>query len=153
MIRNQEPGVIRVPGDERAIDSLGVRVRITAADTGGISSAMVIAHDGPGGPPLHVHRRYDEMFCVLEGEYRFHIGEAVEAAPAGTMAYARRGTPHTYACTVSPGRLLSVATPGGLEEYLLELDQLISEGASEDALACLHRAWATEIVGPGLTEL
>src|SRR5437660_1098353 len=74
-------------------------------------------------------------------------------APAGTLAYARRGTPHAYArAGGSPGRLLVMVTPGGLEEYMTELDQLIQEGASEDSIACLNRAWATDVLGPGLSE-
>jgi hypothetical protein len=91
------------------------------------------------------------MLYVLAGEYRFQMGDAVLTAPAGTAAYARRGTPHTYASVgATPGRLLSIVTPGGLEEYVTELDQLVREGASEDAIACLNRAWATDVVGPGL---
>jgi quercetin dioxygenase-like cupin family protein len=153
MIRDQEPGVIRVPNDERAAGSAYAHVLMAGAETGGVSSVMEIAHDGPGGPPLHVHRRHDELLYVLQGEYRFRIGEVEAAGSSGTVAYARRGTPHTYACTGGPGRLLIVATPGGLDEYVRELDQLVSEGASEDALACLNRAWATDIVGPGLAEV
>lgn len=150
MVRNGDTGWIRLPEEGRSVDGLGVRITVSAAETGGLCSAMEIAHAETGGPPLHVHHRHDEMLYVLEGEYRVQIGEAVVAAPAGTVAYARRGTPHTYA-SVRPGRILSMVTPGGLEQYVAELDQLVREGASDDAIACLNRAWATEIVGPTLS--
>lgn len=151
MIRNQGSGVIRLPGDGAAIERAGVRITVAAAETGGLSSAMEIAHPEQGGPPLHVHHRHDELLYVLEGEYRVQVGDRVVAATAGTVAYAPRGTPHAYASVgKTPGRLLSVVTPGGLEEYVTELDQLVREGASDDAIACLNRAWATDVVGPGL---
>jgi mannose-6-phosphate isomerase-like protein (cupin superfamily) len=153
MARNQgsTEGFVRPPGGGAPLDGIRVRIKATAADTSGVSSVMEIVSAGAGGPPLHIHRRHDEMFYVLEGEYRFRIGDEVLEAPAGTFCYARRGTPHTYASTgATPGRVLSVVTPGGLEEYVAELDLLYREGASEDAIACLNRAWATEIVGPGL---
>jgi len=153
MIRSQEPVIIRLPGDGASIAGLDMRVKLSTVETGGLSSVIEITHPEGGGPPLHVHHRHDEILYVLEGEYRVQIGDVVAAAPAGTLAYARRGTPHAYArAGGSPGRLLVMVTPGGLEEYMTELDQLIQEGASEDSIACLNRAWATDVLGPGLSE-
>jgi mannose-6-phosphate isomerase-like protein (cupin superfamily) len=152
MIRGQELVIIRPPGDGAPISNLDMRVKLSTGDTGGLSSVIEVAHPENAGPPLHVHHRHDEILYVLEGEYRVRIGNAVAAAPAGTVAYARRGTPHTYTrMGRRPGRLLIVVTPGGLEEYMAELDQLVQEGASDDAIACLNRAWATDVLGPGLS--
>lgn len=153
MIRSQEPVIIRSPGESASIAGRDMRVKLAAGESGGLSSAIEITHPRGGGPPLHVHHRHDELLYVLEGEYRIQIGDTIAAAPAGTVAYARRGTPHAYAgCGNQPGRLLVVVTPGGLEEYMQELDQLVSEGASEDAVACLNRAWATDVLGPSLID-
>jgi len=96
VIRDQEPVVIRPPGEGAPISNLDMRVKLSTGDTGGLSSIIEVAHPESAGPPLHVHHRHDEILYVLEGEYRVRIGDAVAAAPAGTVAYARRGTPHTY---------------------------------------------------------
>jgi mannose-6-phosphate isomerase-like protein (cupin superfamily) len=45
------------------------------------------------GPPLHVHGREDECFCVLDGELSIRRGaEALDAA-AGSLVFLPRGPP------------------------------------------------------------
>lgn len=56
---------------------------------------------GPPGPPryiapLHLHRRDDEAWYVLEGTLRVRVGEQVVEAQAGAAVFVPRGTSHTY---------------------------------------------------------
>src|SRR5260370_14047721 len=47
-------------------------------------------------PPLHLHRNEDEIFEILEGQFRFWLdGEIVEASP-GTIVVAPRNGTHTW---------------------------------------------------------
>ena len=47
-------------------------------------------------PPLHVHRRDDETFYVLEGELTLFVpGEQIVLGP-GQAALAPRDVPHAY---------------------------------------------------------
>jgi mannose-6-phosphate isomerase-like protein (cupin superfamily) len=72
---------------------------------------------GPGkGPALHTHLREDELWYVLDGDFRFKAGDAMLRMPAGGMAFGPRGTPHAFQnIGETPGRLLVITTPSGLE--------------------------------------
>ena len=59
---------------ERDPDRPGL-VRASGEDTAG-AFAVVEETVGPGGGgPLHVHRDADELIYVLEGEFRFRLGD------------------------------------------------------------------------------
>lgn len=149
--RTNKESYILHPGDGEHL-AMGVWFKATADDTDGQSWVLEIVNPEPAATPLHIHRRHDEMFYVLEGTYRIQIGREVVDAPPGTFAYARRGTPHTFVSSGDgPGRLLQMGTPGGLEEFLREMDRLLAAGADESALARLLEAWDTENVGPPLS--
>ena len=78
------------PGEGEALWFLGIlaTVKSSAATTGG--RVAVIEHLAPrgSGSPLHVHRREDEWFFVIEGEVTFWVGGEVIVAPAGTFTSA-----------------------------------------------------------------
>jgi quercetin dioxygenase-like cupin family protein len=72
---------------------------------------------GGGRPPLHRHD-FDEAFYILEGELTFQLGVEVFTRRAGELAFAPRGTPHTYAnLSGTPARALLVITPAGFERH------------------------------------
>lgn len=53
--------------------------------------------------PLHVHRRDDEAWYVLEGRMRFRIGGETFEATRGYAVLAPKGVPHTYG-NAQPGQ-------------------------------------------------
>jgi mannose-6-phosphate isomerase-like protein (cupin superfamily) len=72
---------------------------------GQVGSDFVIAEwkdaGGPPGPPrwiapLHLHRKDDEAWYVLEGKLCVRVGNEVVEATAGAAVFVPRGTPHTY---------------------------------------------------------
>jgi quercetin dioxygenase-like cupin family protein len=77
---------------------------------------------GFAGPSLH-HHDFDELFCVLDGELTFQLGDDVVTHRAGELAFAPRGVHHTFA---NPGdqeaRTLIVCTPAGFERYFARLE-------------------------------
>jgi quercetin dioxygenase-like cupin family protein len=81
------------------------------------SHIAVVELTGGGRPPLH-HHGFDETFYVLEGELTFQLGDNIFTRRAGELAFAPRGTPHTYAnLSGAPARALLVITPAGFERY------------------------------------
>jgi len=55
----------------------------------------------PAGPPrliapLHLHRKDDEAWYILEGTLRVRVGNEEVEARAGSGVLVPRGTPHTY---------------------------------------------------------
>jgi quercetin dioxygenase-like cupin family protein len=98
-----------------------VEVKLTQDAAGGDMSIVELS--GPPGdmPPLHLHRRDDEAFYVLEGEMSFFVGtdQPVRCA-AGSLAFGPRGVPHTYRVEASgPARWLAICTPGDFAEFVL----------------------------------
>jgi quercetin dioxygenase-like cupin family protein len=99
-------------------------IRIHGRETNGTISA-VESHDvRGGGPPPHVHRREDETFQILEGEYEWVVGGKVFTAKKGATIFAPRGIAHTYRCIQAPGRLMCIITPAGFEGFFEEIDAL-----------------------------
>jgi quercetin dioxygenase-like cupin family protein len=96
-------------------------VKLSGADTGGQLAAVEVT--SPSGPaaPLHVHRREDESFYVLDGELTFFIGDRVEKAAAGTLVHGPRDVPHTFTVDSPTARWLVVSTPSGFERFVERL--------------------------------
>jgi mannose-6-phosphate isomerase-like protein (cupin superfamily) len=87
------------------MSSPDIAPQLTGQVIGSVNDAFVIAEwrdpGGPPGPPryiapLHLHRRDDEAWYVLEGTLRIRVGEQVVEAQAGAAVFVPRGTAHTY---------------------------------------------------------
>lgn len=77
----------------------------------------------PGfGSPLHVHRREDEWFYVIEGALTVWVDGQASEVPAGSFAYGPRDLPHTFVVSSpAPARFLLGAEPSGFEDFVREL--------------------------------
>ncbi len=72
-------------------------------------------------PPLHVHRRDDETFYVLEGELTLFVaGGEIELGP-GEAALAPRDIPHTYRVESEEAHWLVITTPAGFDAFVREV--------------------------------
>jgi len=132
------------PGDS-------VTVKATTRQTNGSLTVLELAI-GPGhGPGLHTHLREDELWYVLEGDFRFKAGGAMLRASAGGMAFGPRGAPHAFQNIGDvPGRLLVITTPSGLERFFEEFAALPPGLAGPEALAAVGHANWVEFTGPPL---
>ena len=111
------------------IDNLA-RILVAGEESGG--TVAVVESEGRRGdmPPLHVHRREDETFYVLEGKLLLHLPDgSVELGPGGA-AFAPRGVPHAYRVESETARWLAIATPAGFDAFVRE----VGEPAPEDVL-------------------
>lgn len=70
--------------------------------------------------PLHVHNDEDESFYVLDGEFRFQVGEEVKTLTTGQSLHAPAGLPHSFRVLSPEARFLTVTT-GRFEDMLLSL--------------------------------
>ncbi len=105
----------------------------------------------PGqGVHLHVHDAMDEHFYVLDGAFRFGLGDETMDAGPGDYLHAERGTPHGFRCvSKAPGRLLCVSLPGGFEEFCRAvLDAVRAKGMDPATLAAVAARFGTRFVGP-----
>ena len=142
--------VIR-PGEGRRIDlgTFGMRVKASAAETGGAFS-MLEADEPPGfGPPLHIHRDCAEAFYVLAGEYRIFLGGEEFACPTGSFIYIPVGQTHGFRVGTVPSRKLNLYLPAAMIGYFDELSATIAEGSPDpDAVDAIGRRYGMEVLGP-----
>jgi quercetin dioxygenase-like cupin family protein len=114
------------PGEGKALWVAGdlVTFKVVGKDTSGAYSLFEVESNPGGGPPPHVHRREDEIFCVLEGEHEVSIGERTIRADAGTIVYGPRNVPHAYKNVgTTSGRILGFVAPAGLEGFFEEVGE------------------------------
>jgi quercetin dioxygenase-like cupin family protein len=108
------------PSEGEPVWAFGVLATIKASSetTGG--RVAVIEHLAPqgAGSPLHVHRREDEWFYVIEGALTFWVGGKVIDAPAGSFVFGPRDIPHTFLVTSPEARFLLVTEPAGFESFM-----------------------------------
>src|SRR5215213_2935273 len=89
-----------LPGEGRDIplgDAGVVTMKAEGRTTGGTMSAYeFVSPPRTAGPPLHIHRTWDEAFYVLEGEMTFLIDGHTHRALAGSFVFIPRGILHTF---------------------------------------------------------
>jgi quercetin dioxygenase-like cupin family protein len=143
------------------LDSL-VTVRVSTSD--GQDGISITEHFVPHGssPPLHFHRTEDEVFHVLEGEFRVRLQEQEHRLRAGDARLIPKGTPHTYRVeSAQGGRCLAITVGGEFERFVravsrpAECPELPPPAGppSPDALQALKATAAKfgiEFVGPSL---
>jgi quercetin dioxygenase-like cupin family protein len=96
-------------------------VKATAETTGG-AYGLVESWIAPGAsPPLHIHRREDEAFWVIEGQLRFRVGDTDIAAGPGAFVFASRDVPHSFIVEgETPAHVLTLLSPGGGEQFFVD---------------------------------
>ena len=143
------------------LDSL---VTIRVATSEGPDGLSVLEHRMPYGssPPFHLHRTEDELFHILEGEYRLKVQDQEQRVGPGTIVLVPKDVPHTYRVeSAQGGCCLTVTVRGDFERFVRAMSRPAERPElprpaglpSGDALQTL-RATATrfgiEFVGPPL---
>lgn len=85
---------------------------------------------GFGGPPLHVHPGFDEVFFVLGGRLTVRAGDDVHVLDEGASIAVPGDVPHTFAAEEAV-RFIVAMSPGGFEQYF----EALAAGDEETALA------------------
>ena len=141
------------PDDGRPI-RIGGDVLLVKALTGitdGVTVLETVAKPGEPAPLDHVHRSYDEVFYVVEGEFEFRVGERRVRARAGSVVTAPRGSPHTFKnCGDGDGRVLIVGAPGRAALMLEEIGAMVAGVGPlpPDGIAGVYKRHDTTLVPP-----
>ncbi len=139
-----------------------VTVRVSEAH--GQDSLSVLEHRAPQGdsPPLHVHHSEDEVFVILEGEFRMMVDGKVHPLGPGAILIAPKGLPHTFQIdSPAGGRFLTITAKGDFERFVRamarpaerpELPEFVREPSAEAVrlLTATAARYGIEFVGPPL---
>jgi quercetin dioxygenase-like cupin family protein len=141
-------------------------IKATGQGTGGLYSIVEVLEARGAQAPLHLHRKEDEGFWILEGEMTFHVGEETIKASPGSFVFGPKDVPHTYTVDSGPARLLFLLSPAGFEGFVEAVSKPAkartlppskSEGPSDEddtsdeaeseSFAVLETRYGCEIVG------
>ena len=134
----------------RSVAGDGFAVRLSGAASGGVFALAEVAERADGGPPQAIHHDHDETVYILEGERVMRVGEQLSRAAAGAVVFIPRGTVHSHR-NVGPGphRAIVLFTPGGLEDFFVEVSAATGPlGPAQ--MAALAARYGTEVTGPPL---
>ena len=76
-------------------------IKATAKSTGGAYGLVESWIPAGASPPLHIHRREDEAFWVMEGTVTFRAGDDTITARPGSFVFLPRDVPHTFVVELS----------------------------------------------------
>jgi len=158
-IEEQLAPIALAPGEGDARWAFGGLATLKATSETTNGRVFVVEQLAPrgAGSPLHVHRREDEWFYVLEGELTFWVGGRVVDAPAGSFVYGPRDIPHTFVVASEEARFLLVTEPGDFSGFLraasepaprLEIPPAPTGPPDIAGLAALAAEYGVEILGP-----
>src|SRR5215218_9449198 len=114
-----EPQAVRKDeGEARWWFGALAEIKATAADTGGQMTIVEVTEHPGAEAPLHVHRRDDEGFWVLEGDVTFEVGDTTIEASVGDYVFGPRDIPHRFTVGDRGCRMLFILVPGGIENVI-----------------------------------
>jgi mannose-6-phosphate isomerase-like protein (cupin superfamily) len=126
-------------------------IKADTRSTNGSLTVMELSIAPKSGPALHTHLREDEVWYVLEGAFRFKCGDTMLRASAGGMAFGPRGMPHAFQNVGdTPGRLLVITNPSGLERFFEQWAALLPGPVDPEAIVGVGHANWLEFDGPPL---
>jgi mannose-6-phosphate isomerase-like protein (cupin superfamily) len=145
-------GRVLAPEEGKRIQVPGGSIVLKTVGTGAPGDHDVIEimiEPGSSGPHPHVHRKFEHLFYVLEGEFAFLVGdEQYMRLGPGSLIHVPPGTVHDFRNSGSvPARQLHVSSPSGHYRYFEDMGALVSEGKfSEEALTKLRLKYDTDEV-------
>lgn len=138
---------------ERVRSPLGgdIRFIVRGEQSGGELAALEAVNAVGEGPPLHFHGREHETIYILEGEFRWKVGDELSVAGPGSFVFVPRGLPHTWQVIgEQPGRMLITFSPAGMEGFFDRLSSMTEFDLHTFRAAAEEHGM--EVVGPPLAE-
>lgn len=135
----------------KGVNSNIIDVKISGSDTEGDLAVFEQTSLSPGrGTPLHVHPFQDEIFYVLEGSYKFKVGENVFDLTTGDSIFLPRQVPHAWTQVSQKGKMTVTLQPAGkLENFFVTMSNMDHEPTPEE-VAKIFAENDMQVVGPPL---
>lgn len=126
-------------------------LKISSKDTDGQLSVFEYTGLGKVGPMLHIHMYQDEIFTVIEGEYRFVVGGETYILKPGQTIFLPRNVAHSWIQLTDKGKLIYFLQPAGKMEEFFSYMNSLTERPSESEMDRIHKEHGMKVVGPPLT--
>lgn len=126
-------------------------VKISGTDTdGGFAMFEQTSLSPKRGTPLHVHPLQDETFFVLEGNYKFKVGDELFDLEKGDSIFLPRNVPHAWTQMSDKGKMVVLFQPAGkIESFFVSL-AAFNTPPTKEQMAKLFEDNEMKLVGPPL---
>ncbi|MET0463559.1 MAG: cupin domain-containing protein [Chitinophagaceae bacterium] len=126
-------------------------VKVSGSDTDGDLAIFEQTSLSPGrGTPYHVHPNQDEIFYVLEGSYRFKVGEELFDLSVGESIFLPRAIPHAWTQVGQKGKMMVILQPAGKLENFFTTMAALKEEPDPATIRKIFAENEMEVVGPPL---
>jgi mannose-6-phosphate isomerase-like protein (cupin superfamily) len=130
-----------------------VLIKAGTETTGGTFALLEVTWPPLEGPPLHVHAREDEMWWVLEGDWRFRMNDQLHHVRAGSFAFVPRGVTHSFQNVgETAARILVMFTPSGMDRFFEQQAELAPGRDDPEAYDAIAQNNWMRVTGPPLAE-
>lgn len=132
-----------------------VWTKVSQKETDGAWSLFESLVPAGFGVPLHLHHGQEEWFWILQGEFEFEVGGALNRLGPGMSQFAPRRVPHRWRKTrEADGRMLILVQPSaGMEDFFDRFARLSPEQLQDFGyIDALFAECGMQVVGPPLPE-
>lgn len=135
----------------KGVNSNILDVKISGSDTNGDLAIFEQTSISQGrGTPLHIHASQDEIFYVIEGSYKFQVGEDKYDLITGDSIFLPRQVAHAWTQVSEKGKMTVTMQPAGkLENFFITIAALNHE-PSQQEIAKMFADNDMQVVGPPL---
>ena len=126
-------------------------LKVSSKDTDGALAVFEQTGFTPkGGPPLHIHYNQDEMFYILEGEYKFQVGDDKHSMKQGDTIFLPRNVPHAFVQLTEKGKVLVSYQPAGKMEDFFKVTDAWTSPPTKEEIEKVFEDHEMKVVGPPL---
>jgi quercetin dioxygenase-like cupin family protein len=140
--------VLTGAGEEIALGTSRISIKLTGDDTAGTFALMEFYTPPGAGSALHTHSHEEETFYIHAGSMLFQLGIDQLEAGVGSVVHIPRGLQHSFQNSGAiPCTALILVTPAGLENYFRELNRLqrtAPDGIDQAAITALNQRYGLD---------
>ncbi|MEO5978289.1 MAG: cupin domain-containing protein [Chryseolinea sp.] len=126
-------------------------VKISGTDTEGDLAIFEQTSLSQGkGTPFHVHPNQDEVFYVIDGAYKFKVGQDLFDLKAGESIFLPRKIPHAWTQVSGAGKMIVILQPAGKLESFFVTMAALDHVPTPAEVARVFSDNEMEVVGPPL---
>ena len=135
----------------QGVNSNILDVKISGTDSDGALAIFEQTSLSQGhGTPLHIHLAQDEIFYVLEGAYKFQVGEDKYDLTIWDSIFLPRKVAHAWTQVSEKGKMLVTMQPAGkLENFFVTMAGLDHQ-PSQQEISKIFSDNEMQVVGPPL---
>lgn len=128
-----------------------IDVKISGTDTDGDLAIFEQTSLSQGrGTPLHIHHFQDEIFYVIDGLYKFQVGDDKYDLTTGDSIFLPRKIAHAWTQVSEKGKMRVTMQPAGkLENFFVTMAALDHQPGQEE-IAKIFSDNEMQVVGPPL---